>query len=108
LFVKDRSVRVSSFFARPFRYRSELSVSIRETVTDQDGFERDRDGRGSRFVLVKVVNDGSDVGDIGTGVRLSRDVERYVLELGELFVEELHAKTQRGESQPGSRALSES
>jgi hypothetical protein len=98
LFVEDGSVRVSSFLTGPFRYRSELSVGIRETVTDQDGFERDRDGRGSRFVLVEVVNDGSDVGDIGTGVRLSRDVERYVLELGELFVEELHAETKRRES----------
>jgi len=66
-----------------------LSVGIGQSVSDQDGFERNRDRRGSGLLLVELVDDGGDVGQVGTSVGLSRDMEGNLLELGELFVEKL-------------------
>lgn len=89
LFIEEHPIGVSSLLARPIEDCPKLGVSVGESVSDQDRFERDRDGRRSRFPLVESLNDLGDMRDVGTGVRFPGEVERNILELGELFVEKL-------------------
>lgn len=93
--VKDRSVRVRAgrlgLVARPVGDRGELGVRIGEAVADQDRLERDRQARRGRLLLVVVVNDGSDVGQVRSGVGLCSRARRSVSELGERFLRADHA-----------------
>ena len=52
----------------------ELRESIGESVTDQERSQRDVKSVGSGFDEIGVVDDGSDIGDVGSGVRFSSDL----------------------------------
>lgn len=97
LFIKDGSVRVSSLLARPLGNRGELRVSVRESVSDQNGLERNRNGGRRRLLLVEGVDHRGDIGDVGSCVRFTGNVEGNVLELGELFVEKLRCREKRND-----------